>query len=70
LREERRLRILKNRLLRRIFGSKRDGIVGEWRRLHKEELYAVCSPPHIIPVIKSRRLKLAGNVARMGEIRI
>jgi hypothetical protein len=56
-------------VLRRLFGPKRDEVTGEWRRLHNEELYALYSSPDIIPVVKSRRLKLAENVARMGERR-
>jgi hypothetical protein len=69
LREECRLRVLENKVLRRIFGPKRDEITGEWRRLHNKELYALYSSPHIIRVIKSRRLRWAGHVARMGERR-
>ena len=69
LREERRLRIFENRFLRRIFGSKRDDVRGEWRRLHKEELYAPYSSPNNIRVIKSRRLRWAGHVACTGESR-
>jgi hypothetical protein len=53
----------------RIFGRKRDEVTGEWRRLHNKELYAVYSSPNIIRVIKSRRLRWAGHVARMGERR-
>jgi hypothetical protein len=56
LREECRLRVFENRVLRRIFGPKRDEVTGEWRRLHNKELYAVYSSPNIIRVIKSRRL--------------
>jgi hypothetical protein len=51
-REECRLRVLQNRVLRRIFGPKRKTVTGEWRRLHKKELYALCSSPNIIRVIK------------------
>jgi hypothetical protein len=69
LTEECRLRIFENRLLRRIFGPKRDEVTGEWRRLHNEELYSLYSSPNIIRVIKSRRLRWAGHVARMGERR-
>jgi hypothetical protein len=56
-------------VLRRIFGPKRDEVTGEWRRLHNKELYAVYSSPNIIRVIKSRRLRWAGHVERMGERR-
>jgi hypothetical protein len=69
LREESRLRVFENRVLRRIFGPKRDEVTGEWRRLHNKELYALYSSPNIIRVIKSRRLRWAGHVARMGESR-
>jgi hypothetical protein len=54
-------------VLRRIYGPKRDEVTGEWRRPHNEELYALYSSPNIIRVIKSRRLRWAGHVARMGE---
>jgi hypothetical protein len=67
LREECRLWVFENRELRRIFGPKRDELTGEWRRLHNKELYALFSTPNIIRVIKSRRLRWAGHVARMGE---
>jgi hypothetical protein len=66
LREEHRLRVFENRVLRRIFGPKRDGVTGWWRRLHNEELNDLYSSPNIILVIKSRRMGLAGHVARMG----
>jgi hypothetical protein len=56
-------------VLRRIFGPKRDEVTAEWRRLHNKELYALYSSPNIIRVIKSRRLRWAGHVARMGERR-
>jgi hypothetical protein len=69
LSEEQRLRAFENRVLRRIFGPKRDEATGEWRRLHKEELNDLYSSPNIIRVIKSRRMKWAGHVARMGEKR-
>jgi hypothetical protein len=59
--------VFENRVLRMIFGPKRDGVTGEWRRLHNEELNDLYSPPNIIPVIKSRRVRWAGHVARMGE---
>jgi hypothetical protein len=69
LREEHRLRVFENRVLRGIFGSKRDGVTGEWRRLHNEELNDLYSSPNIIRVIKSRRMRWAGHVARMGDRR-
>ena len=69
LREECRLRVFENRVLRSIFGPKRDGVTGEWRRLHNEELYALYYSPNIIGVNKSRRLRWAGHVARMGRYR-
>jgi hypothetical protein len=56
LREECRLRVFENRVLRRIFGPKRDEVTGKWRRLHNKELYAVYSSTYIIRVIKSKRL--------------
>jgi hypothetical protein len=67
LREECRLWVFDNRVMRRIFGPKRDKVTGEWRRLHNEELYALCSSPNIIRMIKSRRLKWAEHVACMGR---
>ena len=51
-------------MLRRIFGPKRDGVTGEWRKLHNEELNSLYSPPNIVRVIKSRRMRWAGHVAR------
>jgi hypothetical protein len=57
LREECRLRVFENEVLRRIFGPKRDEVTGEWRRLHNEELYDLYSSPNIIRVIKSRKLR-------------
>jgi hypothetical protein len=68
-REKYRLCVLENRVLRRIFGPKRDEVTGEWRRLHNKKLYALYSSPNIIRVIKLRRLRWAGRVARMGERR-
>jgi hypothetical protein len=67
LREECRLRVFENRVLRRILGPKRDEVTGEWRRLHNKELYALYASPNTIQVIKSKRLIWAGHVARMGE---
>jgi len=69
LREERRLRVFEDRVLRRIFGPKRDEVTGEWRKLHNEELNDLYFPPNIIWVMKSRRMTLPGHVARMGERR-
>ena len=63
LREECRLRDFENRVLRRIFGPKRDEVTGELRIIHKKELYALCSSPDIIRVTKSRRLRWAAHVA-------
>jgi hypothetical protein len=65
LREECRLRIFENKVLRRLFGPKRDEVTGEWRRLHNEELYALYTSLYIIRVIKSKRLRWAGHLARM-----
>jgi hypothetical protein len=67
LKEERRLRVFENRVLRRIFGPKRDEVTGEWRKLHNEELNSLYSLPNIVWVIKSRRMRWAGYVARMGR---
>jgi hypothetical protein len=64
--KERKLRVFESRVLRRIFGRRRDEVTGEWRRLHNEELYAVFSSPNI-PLIKSKRLRWAGHVARVGR---
>jgi hypothetical protein len=64
LREERRLRVFENRVLRRIFGPKRE--VEKWRKLHKEDLNGLYSSPNIARVIKSRRMRWTGHVARMG----
>jgi len=70
LREERKLRVLENRVLRKIFGPRRDEVTGEWRRLHNEEVNDLYSSPNIVRVIKSRRMRWAGHVARMGEERV
>jgi hypothetical protein len=61
------LRVFENRALRRIFGPKRDEVTGEWRKLHSGELHNLHSSADIIRQIKSRRMKWAGHVARMGE---
>ena len=70
LREERRLRVLENRVLRRVFGPKRGEVTVEWRKLHNEELSDLYSLPNILRVVKSRRMRWAGHVARMGEGRV
>jgi hypothetical protein len=67
LREERRLNLFENRVLRRVFGPRRDEMTGEWRQLHKEELNDLYCSPNIVRVIKSRRMRWAGHVARMGS---
>ena len=67
LREERRLRVFENRVLRKVFGSKRDEVTGEWRTLHYEELSDLYSLPNIVRVVKSRRMRWTEHVARMGE---
>jgi hypothetical protein len=67
LREEHRLRVFENRVLGRIFGPKRDEVTGEWRKFHIEELRDLYSSPSIIRIITSRRMRLAGHVARMGR---
>jgi hypothetical protein len=69
LREEHRLRVFENRVLRIIFGPKTDEITGEWRKLRNEELHILYSSPTIIRQIESRRMRWAGHVARMGEER-
>jgi hypothetical protein len=69
VREEQRLGVFENRVLRRIFGPKRDEATGEWRRLHNGELNDLYSSPNIIRVIKSRGMRWAGHVARVGEKR-
>jgi len=67
LREERRLRVFENRVLRRVFVPKRDEVTGEWRKLHNEELRDLYSLPNIVRVVKSRRMRWAGHVAHVGE---
>jgi hypothetical protein len=61
--------VFENRVLRRIFGPKRDGVTGGWRKLHNEELHNLYTSSSIIRIIKSRRMRWAGHVARMGEKR-
>jgi hypothetical protein len=67
LREEHRLRFFVNRVLRKIFGPNRDEVTGEWRRLHNEELHTLYSSPNIFRMVKSRRMRWAEHIARMGE---
>jgi len=69
LREERRLRVFENRVLRRVFRPKKGEVTGEWRKLHNEELTDLYCLPNIVRVVKSRRIRLDGHVARMGERR-
>jgi hypothetical protein len=69
LREEHRLRVFEKKVLRRIFGPKRDEVTGEWRKLPSEELHTFHSSPDIIRQIESRRMRWAGHVARMGDER-
>ena len=59
--------MFENRVLRRVFGPKRDEVTGEWRKLHNEKLSDLYSLPNIVRVVKSRRMRWAGHVARMGE---
>jgi hypothetical protein len=61
--------VFENRVLRRRFEPKRDEVTGDWRKLHNEELHNLYSSPNIIRMIKSRRMRWAGHVARMGETR-
>ena len=67
LRVECKLRVFENKVLRRIFGHKRDEVTGEWRKLHYEELNDLYASPNILRVVKSRRIRWAGHVACMGE---
>ena len=69
LREERRLRVFENRVLRRVSGPKRDEVTGEWRKLHNEELNDLYSLPNIVWVVISRRMRWAGRIAGIGESR-
>jgi hypothetical protein len=67
LRKKHRLRVFENRVLRRIFGPKRDEVTGEWGKLHSGELHNLYSSPDIIRQVKSRKMRWAGHVACMGE---
>jgi hypothetical protein len=66
LREEHRLRVFENRVPRKIFGPKRDEVIGGWRKLHNEDLHNLYYSSSIIRIIKSRRMRWAGHVARVG----
>jgi hypothetical protein len=70
LREEHRLRVFENRVLRRIFRPKRNEVTGGWIKLHNEELHGLYSSPSIVGVIKARRMRWAGHVACMKEVRV
>jgi len=69
LREKRKVRVFENMVLRRIFGPRRDEVTGGWSRLHNEELSDLYYTPKIVRVIKTRRMRWAGHVTRMGEER-
>jgi hypothetical protein len=69
LREEHRLRLFENRMLRRIFGPKRDKVAGGWRKVHNEELHNLYSSLNIVTMIKPKRMRWTGHIARMGEKR-
>jgi hypothetical protein len=69
LREERRLRVFKNRVLKIVFRPKRDEVTGEWRKLHNEELNDLFSLPNIVRVVKSRRMSWPQHMEHMGEER-
>jgi hypothetical protein len=68
LREEHRLRVFLNRVLRKILGPKTEQLTGQWRRIRNEELHNLCFLPYIIRGIKSRKMRIAGHVARNGEL--
>ena len=63
------MRVSENRVLRKVFGPKRDEVTGKWRKLHNEELNDLYSLPNIVRMVKSRRMRWAGHVARMGDVR-
>jgi hypothetical protein len=67
LREVHRLRVSENRMLRRIFGPRKDEMTGNWRKLHNEELHNLYYSPNLIRMMKSRRMRWVGHVARMGR---
>jgi hypothetical protein len=67
VRDEHRLRVFENRVVRRMLDSERDEMTGDWRKLHNEELHNLYSSPSIIRMIKSRRMRWVGTIARMGR---
>jgi hypothetical protein len=67
LKAEHRMRVFESRVLRKIYGSKRDEVIWEWRKLHNEELHDLYFSPNIFRVMKSTRMRWAGHVARMGQ---
>ena len=67
LRKLRKLRVFENRVLRRVFGPKRDEVTGEWRKLHNEELRDPYTLPNIVRMVESRRMRWAGHGARVGK---
>jgi hypothetical protein len=67
IREEHRLRVFENSVVRIIFGSKRDKVTGDWRKLHDEKLHNLYSSPNLIRMLKSRRMRLTGHAARKGR---
>jgi hypothetical protein len=69
LKEEHKLRVFENRVLRRIFGLKRDRVTGRWRKLHNDDMHDLYSSPSIIRIIKSRGTRRVGHVTQMGEKR-
>jgi hypothetical protein len=69
LREDHRLGLFENRVLRRIFGPKRNEVTREWRKLHNEEFHDLCFSPSIVRIIKARRMRWAGHIAPMGRRR-
>jgi hypothetical protein len=69
LREEHRLRVFKNRVVRKIFGRVSEDVIGDWRKLHREELHDLYFSPDIFWVLRSRMMRWAGHVVRMGEKR-
>jgi hypothetical protein len=69
VKQEHKLRVFENRVLRRIIGPKMDGVTGGWRKLHNEELHNLYTSPSIVRIITSRRMRWVGHVAQMGEKR-